>query len=271
MTVIAVPRTGGSAYTLRAVIGETTKGLLLLWRRRAVLIMATVSVGLIYLMIEFFVGAGRIDHGVLAATLPGLFAYAVASSAAVQGCGGIAEEINSGTLEQAHLSPVPPSLLVLGRLGALAAEGLIPAVVLTAAFWTGFGVHYTVRPDALVPVVLTVADALAYGLLMAALTVAVSSIGALGHVFNMIVMFFGGIFVPVTAYPHGVVIFARFVPTTLGVEVLNTALAGRGLGAAWTDGTLPWLLVHVVVLGSLGWYIYTFNIRRARREGGLSA
>ena len=61
----------------------------------------------------------------------------------------------------------------------------------------------------------------------------------------------------------------RFL-TALGTEVLNTTLAGRGLGAAWSDGTLPWLLVHVVVLAGLGWAAFLYTVRRARREGGLS-
>jgi len=51
---------------------------------------------------------------------------------------------------------------------------------------------------------------------------------------------------------------------------LNTTLSGRGLGAAWCDLTLPWLLVHVLVLGGLGWAAYLYTVRRARREGGLS-
>jgi ABC-2 type transport system permease protein len=143
-------------------------------------------------------------------------------------------------------------------------------VLLTAAFWAGFGVHYTVRPDVLVPLLLTLADALAYGLLMIALTMAVASIGAVVHVFNMTVMFFGGMLVPVTAFPHGAAIFARFVPTTLGVEVLNTTLAGHGLAAAWHNGTLPWLLAHAAVLAGLGWAAYLGTLHRARREGGLS-
>jgi ABC-2 type transport system permease protein len=83
-------------------------------------------------------------------------------------------------------------------------------------------------------------------------------------------MFFGGLYVPVTLFPHGIEIFARFMPTALGTEVLNTTLSGRGLGAAWADGTLPWLLVHVAVLGGLGWATYLYTVRRARREGGLS-
>src|SRR5205814_3155768 len=71
-------------------------------------------------------------------------------AAALQGSGGVAEEINGGTLEQTHLSPARPSLLAAGRLGALATEGLIPAVLLPAAFWAGFAWS----PAALLPAAL---------------------------------------------------------------------------------------------------------------------
>jgi ABC-2 type transport system permease protein len=187
------------------------------------------------------------------------------------GSGGIAEEVNGGTLEQVHLSPARPSLLALGRLAALAVEGLIPAVVLALAFGLGYGPHWVIRPDALAPLALTIADALGYGLLLTALTLRLASIGAVVHVFNMAVMFFGGMFIPVTLFPHGVQIVARLVPTALGVQVLNTTLAGSGLHAAWADGTLPWLLAHTVALIGLAWITYLSTLRRARREGGLSA
>src|SRR5260370_26078472 len=105
---------------------------------------------------------------------------------------------------------------------------------------------------------------------MTALTLRVASIGAIVHVFGMVIMVFGGMLVPVSVFPHGVLIAVRFVPTTLGVEVMNATLAGRPLSAAWYDGTLPWLLVHAAVTAGLGWAIYLHTIRRARREGGLS-
>jgi ABC-2 type transport system permease protein len=271
MSAITVPRTAPRGFALRAFANEAGKGLRLMWRHRAITITAIVLNGFMYLMIQFFIGGGHLVLPVLALTLPGLFALAVASTAALQGSGGIAEEVNGGTLEQAHLSPAPPSLLVAGRLAALAVEGLIPAVVLVAAFGFGYGPHWVIRPDALLPLALTVADGLGYGLLMTALTLRVASIGAVVHVFNMAVMFFGGMFIPVTLFPHGIEIFARFVPTTLGTEVLNTTLAGRGLGAAWSGGTLPWLLVHTAAIIGLGWAAYLYTVRRARREGGLSA
>jgi len=275
MSAVAVPRPGAPAVTPRGFsprvfANEAGKGLRLMWRRRAITITAIFLNGLLYLMIQFFIGGGHLVLPVLALTLPALFAYVTAATAALQGSGGIAEEVNGGTLEQAHLSPARPSLLVAGRLAALAVEGLIPATALAAAFALGYAPHWVIRPGALVPLALTIADALAYGLLMTALTLRVASIGAVVHVFNMAIMFFGGMFIPITLFPHGVEIFARFVPTALGVQVLNTTLSGRGLGAAWSDGTLPWLLVHVAVLAALGWVTYLHTLRRARREGGLS-
>jgi ABC-2 type transport system permease protein len=270
MTAITLPRAAAPRFALRAFANEARKGLALLWRRRAITITAIVLQGFLYLMIQFFIGGGHLVLPVLALTLPGLFAYALAGAAALQGSGGIAEEVNGGTLEQVHLSPARPSVLVGGRLAALAVEGLIPAVVLALAFGLGYGPHWVIRPDALAPLALTIADALGYGLVLTALTLRLASIGAVVHVFNMAVMFFGGMFIPVTLFPHGVEIVARFVPTALGVEVLNSTLAGRGLRAAWADGTLPWLLAHTVALIGLGWITYLSALRRARREGGLS-
>jgi ABC-2 type transport system permease protein len=76
--------------------------------------------------------------------------------------------------------------------------------------------------------------------------------------------------VPISVFPHALETFARFIPTALGVQAINTTLAGHGLGATWSDGTLPWLLVHTAVVISAGFALYVINIRRAQREGGLS-
>jgi ABC-2 type transport system permease protein len=275
MSAIALPRPGTPVlaprgFALRAFGDEAGKGLRLMWRRRAVTIAGVVTLGLTYLSIQFFIGGGHIVVPVLALTLPALFGASFAYVTSVSGAGGIAEEVNGGTLEQAHLSPASPSLLLAGRLAALAVEGLVTAAALALVFGLGYRPHWVIRPDALVPLALTVLDALGYALLMTALVLRIAAIGAVVHVFNMAIMFFGGLYVPITLFPHGIEIFARFLPTALGTEALNTTLADRGLSAAWSDGTLPWLIVHVVVTGGLGWATYLHTLRRARREGGLS-
>ncbi len=40
----------------------------------------------------------------------------------------------------------------------------------------------------------------------------------------MAVVFFGGMFIPVTLFPHGVEIVASFVPTALGVTFVLIAV-----------------------------------------------
>ncbi|WP_106538492.1 ABC transporter permease [Haloactinopolyspora alba] len=267
-----VASTRGSWVVLqtRLVANETGKGVRLMWRRRSMVVVGMAMLALNYLGITFFIGGGHVVEPLMVETLPALLAVVLASTAAVQGSGGIAEEIYGGTLEQAQMSPATPQVQILGRIAALAVEGLAGAVVLGAVFALGFGLDYDLHPAALVPGVLTVVDALGYGLLLAALTVRIASIGAITHVFNMVVMFFGGMIVPITVFPDALETFAQFVPTALGVQAVNTTMAGEPLSATWSDGTLPWLVVHAGVLVALGLVTYIVNIRHAQREGGLS-
>jgi ABC-2 type transport system permease protein len=257
------------AFQSRLTANEVAKGLRLMWRRRSMVVAAGIAYSLLYLGITLFIGGGHIVKPLMTLTLPALLAATVAVIAALQGVGGISEEINGGTLEQSLLGPAAPELQALGRLAALAIEGVAVAAVFGTAFTLSFGLHFHLNPGVVIPAVLTVAAALGYGLLVTALTVRVASIGAVTHVFNMAVMYFGGMLVPVTLFPQALETFSSFLPITLGVEALNTTLAGKPLSAAWADGTLPWLLVYATVSLTLGLAIYSVNIHHARAEGGL--
>lgn len=272
MTAVAVSggRRSWLALQARLAGNEIVKGLQLMWHRRAMVVVGIVMAALNYLGISYFIGGGHIVEELMLLTLPAGMAVVVASTAAVEASGGIAEEINGGTLEQTQLSPASPQLQVLGRIAALAVEGVAAAAIFGAAFIFAFGLDYELHPVAVVPGVLTVVDGLAYALLIAALTVRVATIGAITHVFNMVLMFFGGMIVPVAVFPNALETFTHFIPTALGVQVFNTTMADGSLSPAWSDGTLPWLLVHTVVLLAAGLVIYVRNIQRAQREGGLS-
>ena len=265
MSAIAVP----IAFQTRLVRAEVVKGLRLMWRRRSLVIAATIVYGLTYLGISLFIGGGHLVKDLMVRTVPALLAV-VFANIAVEGTAGIAEEINAGTLEQTRLSPASPQVQALGRMTALGIEGLAAAIVLGIVFVFGVGLDINPHAATVVPAVLTILDALGYGLIMTALVVRVASIGAISHVGSMAIMAFGGMLVPISVFPHGLEIFARFIPTTLGVESVNTTLAGHELGAAWSDGTLPWLLVHTAVVVAAGFSLYAINIRHAQREGGLS-
>jgi ABC-2 type transport system permease protein len=268
MTSIGIPEPIPAARA-RLVANEAAKGLRLAWRRRAMVVVAIAMNLLTYLGISLFIGGGRLVEELMVLTLPALLAMMVAAGAAVQGSGGIAEEINGGTLEQSQLGPAPPQLQVLGRIVALAVEAIAAAAVVGAVFVLVLDLPYEFHRAVPVPAVLTLADALGYALVVTALTVRVASIGAITHVFNMVIMVFGGMIVPITLLPDAVANVARFVPIALGVEATNATLAGASLSAVWADGTLPWLVVHTVVSCALGVTAYVVNIRRALREGAL--
>ncbi|MEU9207776.1 ABC transporter permease [Streptomyces sp. NPDC048415] len=274
MTAVTLPTSVAppTALTLQAGLfgNEVTKGLRLAWRRRGMVVVGMLLGALNYLGISLFIGGGHLVKEMMVLTLPGLLAVVVAQTASIQGSGGIAEEVNGGTLEQTQLGPAPPQLQVLGRIAALAVEGVAAAALLAVVFAAGFGLDFTWHAAALVPAVLTLLDALGYGLLIIALTVRVAGIGAITHVFNMVIMIFGGMLVPVTVFPAGIETFSHFVPTALGVQALNATLADGSLATPWSDGTLPWLLIHTAASLTAGLAIYVRNIRRARREGGLS-
>jgi ABC-2 type transport system permease protein len=266
MSTIAVP----IAFQTRLARTELVKGLRLMWRRRSMVVAATIVYALTYLGISLFIGGGQLVKDLMVRTLPAMLAVMIASTAAVDGSAGISEEINGGTLEQTRLSPASPQLQAVGRMTALAIEGLAVAIVLGIVFVFGVGLDINPHPATLIPAALTILDALGYGLIMTALVVRVASIGAISHVGTMAIMAFGGTLVPISFFPHGVEVFASFIPTTLGVESVNTILAGQGLGATWSDGTLPWLLVHTAVVLMAGFSLYVINIQHAQREGGLS-
>lgn len=264
---LQVDTVGGRARMVRT---ETVKGLRLMWRRRSMVIVGTAMIGLNYLGISLFIGGGHLVKDLMMRTLPALLALAIAQTAGVHGPGGIAEEINGGTLEQTQLSPAGPILQALGRMAALAVEGLGTAIVLGLVFVVGIRLDIQLHLAVVIPAVLTVLDALGYGLIMTALTVRVPSIGAISHVGNMVIMAFAGMMVPITVFPPALQIFAKFVPTALGVQAVNATLAGHPLSVTWSDGTLPWLLLHTIVLIVLGMIIYVANIRHAQRDGALS-
>jgi ABC-2 type transport system permease protein len=123
---------------MRLFGAEIRKGLRLAWHRKGMVVTGIALNVLTYLGINLFIGGGHIVEELMALTLPALLAVTVAEAAAINGSGGIAEEINAGTLEQSRLSPAPAYLQALGRMTALALEGLASAAVLTVVFTAWF-------------------------------------------------------------------------------------------------------------------------------------
>lgn len=254
----------------RMLGNETLKGLLKLRASWRALVPEFAVLVVFYLMLQFLLGEGRLVPALYAPTLIGFSSYGLAYVVTLRMVAGTLEEMNTGTLEQVHLSPLPSWALSLGRLAAAAIEAAGLVALVTLGLILVLGIHFMYRPDALVPLALIIVDVAGFGLLLGALAIRVNSIGAILHVLQSIVVFLNGAFIPVAVFPAWLQLVARILPTTLGVEVSRKVLLqGDSLRSAWSDGSLIWLLVHSLALLVAGAAFYQLAIRRGLREGRL--
>lgn len=254
----------------RMLGNETLKGLLKLRANWGTLVPELAVLVVFYLMLQFLLGDGRLVPALYAPTLIGFASYGLAYIVTLRMVAGTLEEMNAGTLEQVHLSPLPSWALSLGRLAAAAIEAGGLTALVSLGLILVLGIHFTYRPDALVPVALVFVDVAGFGVLLGALAIRVNSIGAILHVLQGIIVFLNGAFIPVSVFPGWLQVVARVAPTTLGVEVSRKVLLqGGSLQSAWSDGSLVWLLAHSAAMLVAGAAFYQLAIRRGLREGRL--
>jgi ABC-2 type transport system permease protein len=255
---------------VRMIANETARLLRVRWAYRATVVPEMLGGLAMYLMLQYFVGDGRILDELVAETAPAMLAFLVGYGTIMRLVAGILEERNAGTLEQTHLSPLPTWQLALGRLGAAFGEALALGVMVTAAVLVIVGVDYPLDGQALVPLGLMLAGAAGFALLIAAASFTYPGIGALVHIIQMMIMSVNGMFAPVEVFPHWLEVIAKLAPTTLGVAATRRVLVeGDSLADLWGDGALGWLVLHTALFVAAGWLAYQWQVRRALRDGRL--
>lgn len=269
MTTITTTSARPGAY-VRMLGNEVGKGLRILGAHKATLLPQLAILAVMYMMFQLVLGNGQLVVTLLPATLFAYTVYVVNYVALLKTVAGLMEEVNAGTLEQSHLSPLRPGLLAAGRLGAVLIEGIASALVVGGIFVIALDIDIPFHPAALVPLLITLADIAGFALLLAGIALLVSSIGAIVHVINSVIMMLNGSLVPITAFPAALEVVAKFAPTTLGIDATRQALFDDAtLGALWADGSLSWAALHAAVLLAAGWVVYQRAITIGLRDGRL--
>ncbi len=254
----------------RAVLNETQKGLWLVWGHRSVVLLEIITMVAFYPFLQFILGNGTINRALVPPTLLAFLTYPLLTFATLGLIGDLLEEVNSGTFEQMHLSPFSPTALLVGRLFALVLKGVLTAVVIGVLMTWWLRVGIPLRVVGLLPAALTVVDIIGFALLIGGLALVLPQIGAIAHLFSGLILLLNGTFIPLEWYPAWVQTLARFLPTTLGIEVARkVVLEGQSLASVWVDGTLPWLIIYTVGLSVLGWRVFLLNDHRAMQRGTL--
>ena len=253
------------------VIGnEISKGLIDLWRGKLGSFLELILFGIFFLVINFAVGRGTFQQDRLAPILLGFVGYIFFHMQTNRLFWGLLGEMQSGTLEQMYLSPLPSWLLTIGLQVASIVEAAISALVLSLFIELVVQVPLPLHWAALLPLVLLVLGSVGYSLILGGLTLLFKRLEILKELFQIVVLIFGGVLVPLSHMPGWMAAIARFLPLTPGVDVLRKILLdGVTLRQLSGDGTLWWLLGSAAAYLALGIIIFRWCERIAKRKGTL--
>lgn len=138
-TIAAAPALSPAPWSAvgRIFLNETHKNLLTLWAYRKTLVPELVLAAFTYLVLQFFIGGGRLVDELIPPTTVAYVTYLFTYYALLKVVSGLLEEVNTGTLEQNHLSPLPSWALSLSRVGAAMIQGGAVTLLVAVGFIVG--------------------------------------------------------------------------------------------------------------------------------------
>jgi len=255
---------------LLTTANETWKGIILSWGYRFNLGTELLMLGFIFVGIGFFMGNGELEPDRLAVALVGYLTWFYAIIVLNGMANGLAEEAQSGTLEQLYMSPTPAAMLLVGRV----ASTLITSTVMVAI--VGLGLMALLRITMplgwqWLPVFgLTLLGLLGMGYAAAGATIVFKRTGSLTNMLTNMMLFLNGSLLPVDRLPEWLEVIAKGLPTTLGIIAMRRVIFdGESLANLWSDGTLLLLAAHSGLFVALGWVGFRYAQGVAKRKGLL--
>ncbi len=253
-----------------ALGNEIAKGLIDLWRGKIASLLELILFGLFFLAITFALGRGAFHREQVAPLLLGFIGYIFFHMQTNRLFWGLLGEMQSGTLEQMYLSPLPSWLLTIGLQVASVVEATLSVLLLSLFIDLVVLVAIPLRWTALLPLVLLVLGSVGYSLILGGLTLLFKRLEILKEVFQVVVLIFGGVLISLEHMPGWMATIARFLPLTPGVDVLRKTLLDQvSLGTLAGDGTLLWLVGNAVAYLLLGIVVFRWCERIAKRRGTL--
>jgi ABC-type multidrug transport system permease subunit len=272
----------GTGAALRAIGNEVYKGLLAGWGERLQILIELPLFVIFGLLVAAIVGRGEdivsgeidwsVDPSQATWILLGYVAFAFYYLQTAKLFWRLLGEIQTGTLEQVYLSPLPSWLIAAaGRVVAAVIETTVVVAAVAVAAAIVLQPSVTWRVDALVPLAFLVAGGTGYSLILGGLALVWKRTEMINDAMAGILMMFGGLLVPLTQEPGWMASIGRLVPVSHAAESMRRvllngqspfALGGDG-GLAWLAGTtLAWLLAGVLM--------FAFGERIAKKKGSLS-
>jgi ABC-2 type transport system permease protein len=255
---------------VRVLFNETYKGLLLLWEYKFNLLMESVMICGVFIGLNFLIGNGTLPQDQLASSLLGYIVWLYTFMAVSNMGWSLREEVQTGTLEQMFMSPLPPQLLMMGRSLANVVSTTLTIVGITVVLMLVLGVGFSIGVDGLLVFGLTLIGLFGLGFIVGGTTLVFKHVESFAYLAQYGLMFLNGALLPVDKFPAGLALAARLLPGTQGIIVLRrVVLDDETLGSVWRSGSLGWLVLHSAGFFLFGWLVFRVCERHARQRGML--
>lgn len=275
------------AVGLRAVVtgisNEVYKGLLFGWSERVQIAIELPLFIAFFLLFAVLTGRGEevVATGEILWSLEpqrtswlfvGFTAFALFYLQSVKLFWRLLGEIQSGTLEQVHLSPLPSWLVVAaGRVVAALIETVVVVSMMFAITNLFADLDVPWRVEATVPLLFLIAASIGYSLVLGGLTLILKRVEILSDLMLVPVWVASGMFIPLAAMPTWLATFGRVMPITHPLHSLRQVLFEAGsFDVAWGDGGLVWVAVSALGWLLVGILMFGIGERVARQQGSLA-
>ena len=151
---------------------------------------------------------------------------------------GLLDERDWGTLERMRAAPTPLAVLLIAKLGARFAVGIVQMILLFAVGWAVFGVSLGPEPWALaLPTAGIVFAGTAFGLIVAGTTRSREAVLPIGSIAILTMAAVGGCWWPLDLEPEWMRRAALAFPTTWAMQAYNDLMIRRQTSGAVVQET----------------------------------
>lgn len=254
------------------VIGnEIYKGLLTTWSYKFNLFMESIMLIMMFIGITFFAGGGELRPERLPPTLLGFIVTFFAMNAIGTMSYNLQQEAQQGTLEQWYMSPVPASVVQLGRTLTTFVVSIATLIPISIPLIWMFDIQIPWRWQSIPVFIILLLGVYGFGFAVGGATMLFKQIGPLANMVQNLLLFLNGAFLPVEQFPGLGQTIAHTLPTTQGIILMRRIIFDdETLGQLLRDGSLMWLIIHSAFYFIAGVLIFTVAERAARRRGLLA-
>jgi ABC-2 type transport system permease protein len=180
---------------------------------------------------------------------------------------GVRRELQRGTFETNVLSPARLSGLLFG----LALSWLLMDSVLMAAVFAFGAVIFDIPVtlplvlESLPVIVASLIAFMGFGFIFAGLVMLLKNIGPFAQIFEFAMLFFSGVFFPLSVMPQWFQEFSKLFPLTHSAAIVRALFAG----GSYTDvaSSLLWLLGLIPLYWGIGYALFAWAERTTRVIG----